>query len=213
MLEQRPPRWDEEEFEVLYAEHFARLVRWVRTIFGSDHADDIAQEALLRLYLRPTLLDPGADPWPWLTVVARNVGRDLARNAAYRVPTDPHDLNRLPAPEDSKDPVERGHDLHTMREALTLMPPAERHLLQLRDIEERSAIDIAELLGLTPNTLRQRVFRARQRLATTFAELDASLPAEPKPLPRSLKRPDVRPVPRRLAPNEPCVCGRPSCPV
>lgn len=211
MVEQRWPGEDEEEFAALYAEHFARLVRWVTVIFGPDHAEDIAQEALFRLYLRPTFLTPGVDPWRWLSVVARNIGRDRAREGQYRTPTDPDDLSRLPAPEASVDPVERGHDLDTMREALSRLSPEERYLLQLRDLEERSAIDIANLLDITPNAVRQRVFRARQRLADTFALLDAPPSPERTPAPRRRERPEVRPVPRRRSPNEPCVCGRPSC--
>lgn len=56
-----------------------------------------------------------------------------------------------------------------VRDHIDRLPDAYRVPLILRDIEERSVAEVAELLGITPNAARIRVHRARQALRATLA--------------------------------------------
>jgi RNA polymerase sigma-70 factor (ECF subfamily) len=53
-----------------------------------------------------------------------------------------------------------------VREAIGELPESYRTVLLLRDIEERSTREAADLLGITENALKLRLHRARQALAT-----------------------------------------------
>jgi RNA polymerase sigma-70 factor (ECF subfamily) len=53
-----------------------------------------------------------------------------------------------------------------VREAIAALPDAYRAVLLLRDIEERSTREAADLLGITENAVKLRLHRARQALAT-----------------------------------------------
>ncbi len=53
-----------------------------------------------------------------------------------------------------------------MRAAIAELPESYRTALMLRDIEERSTREAADLLGITENALKLRLHRARQALAT-----------------------------------------------
>jgi RNA polymerase sigma-70 factor, ECF subfamily len=53
-----------------------------------------------------------------------------------------------------------------VRAAIAELPESYRTALMLRDIEERSTRDAADLLGITENALKLRLHRARQALAT-----------------------------------------------
>jgi RNA polymerase sigma-70 factor (ECF subfamily) len=53
-----------------------------------------------------------------------------------------------------------------VRECINRLPASYREALLLRDIEERSTEETAELLGITPNAVKIRVHRARQALRT-----------------------------------------------
>ena len=53
-----------------------------------------------------------------------------------------------------------------MRAAIAGLPERYRTVLLLRDIEERSTREAADLLGITENALKLRLHRARQALGT-----------------------------------------------
>lgn len=219
MLERCPPGWDE-EFAGIYEQNIGRLVRWLTAVFGSRDAEDIAQEALIRLYQRPTLLD-ARDPWPWLLVVARNVGRDMARRNARNQPLDPDVLNDLA--EGSVHETMLARDTLTLRHALDRISAQDRMLILLHDLKGRSVGAIAEMLDMKPNAVNQRLFRARRRLAAAIGELHGGAVVVDEPQPPAVERateqrrglPDGRHARSTATPAETeqvaCICGRPSC--
>ena len=156
------------EFAVLYDTHRGRLVRWLSGIFGPRHAEDIAQEALTRLYVRPGMLDPGADAWPWLAVVARNVGRDVVRHESYATPVGDDVLDQLTSDAGVHEAVAARDDAERLARALKTITPRDRMLLQLREVERVPVRDIAEKLRMADNAVRQQLFRARRRLADAY---------------------------------------------
>jgi RNA polymerase sigma-70 factor (ECF subfamily) len=74
-------------------------------------------------------------------------------------------------PHTSQDPA--GHDnTHAallVREAVTKLDRMDREILMLREFEELSYAEIAELLALPVNTVRSRLFRARMALRDMLA--------------------------------------------
>lgn len=160
-----------DEFTTICDSHRGRLVRWLTSIFGPRDAEDIAQEALTRLYVRPWLIDEDADAWPWLAVVARNVGRDLARHNALSTTVDAAVLDQLPDSARVHDQVVARDDAERLALALRRISARDRALLHLRDVEGVPVGDIAATLRLNDNAVRQQLFRARKRLANAYVEL------------------------------------------
>lgn len=156
------------EFAAICDAHRGRLVRWLTAVFGPRHAEDIAQEALTRLYVRPGMLHEDADAWPWLAVVARNVGRDLIRRDANTVAVESDVLEQLAAESGVHDTVAARDDAVRLARALRRISPRDRMLLQLRDVDGLPVADIAERLRTNDNAVRQQVFRARRRLASAY---------------------------------------------
>ena len=60
------------------------------------------------------------------------------------------------------------------RAAIARLPDLYRDAFVLRDLEEMSTADVAQLLGLDPAAVRQRVHRARLMLRGYLNELVAS---------------------------------------
>jgi RNA polymerase sigma-70 factor (ECF subfamily) len=164
------PEWGE-AFTAICDTHRGRLVRWLTAIFGPHDAEDIAQEALARLYTRPGLLDERADAWPWLSVVARNVGRDIARHNAFATAVDSDYLADLPGESRVWDQVSARDDAERLAHALRRLNPQDRALIRLRDMQGHSVADIAAQIGANENTVRQQLFRARRKLASTYVAL------------------------------------------
>lgn len=131
----------------------------------ADDADDVAQTALLRAWRSIEHLhapEPG-QMCSWLDAIARNAAIDLARHRARR-PTsalaDDVADDRSVAGE-----VELRVILDGALAALHGLPETLREPLLLSAVDQLSAPQIAERLGITSAAARQRITRARKALA------------------------------------------------
>ena len=166
-----PPAEWRETFADICDRHRTRLVRWLSSIFGARDAEDIAQETLTRLCERPDLLETGRDPWPWLAVVSRNVGRDLARRNARSLAVDATTLAEVADPVVVADQVVARDEGARLAAALRGLSTRERAVIKMRDFQGMPMADIAEMLGSSENAVRQQLFRARRRLADSYLDL------------------------------------------
>jgi RNA polymerase sigma-70 factor, ECF subfamily len=73
-----------------------------------------------------------------------------------------HAVDRRPPRPD--DLFEREELRRTVRAGIDALPSAHRRVIMLRDIEERSTGEVADLLGISPNAVKIRVHRARSAL-------------------------------------------------
>lgn len=128
-----------------------------RVLADGSEAEDVVQETLLRAYLGLTQLREPTRFGAWLVGIALNVARmTLRRRAAFE-----HAIVRVsaePAPEPDND------DFALVRDAVELLPAAERDAVVLHYVEGFSCDEIAALLGQSPGAVRVRLHRARARL-------------------------------------------------
>lgn len=164
--------WNENGFPAFYAEHYAAVREYAARLFGANDADDVAQETMLRTLRRPNGLDLTGSPRPWLFVVARNVAVDLHRRRDA-VPMDADALAALAPPvPDEVAAVSQRLDLATgLRQAMRGLCHRDREVLVLHEIEGLAIPEIAHRAGITPNAVRQRLFRARTNLGRQFKSL------------------------------------------
>jgi RNA polymerase sigma factor (sigma-70 family) len=158
---------DPDAFASLYDRHVVQLFAWARARVG-DHAADLTAEVFARAWLCRGAFRDQADgsAWPWLCGIAHNVLRDSLRRrqvedrARRRLGLPP-----TVAPDPEYDQVEGRLSLPgAALRALAALPPAERELLELRVVQERPYVEIAERLRCTPQAARLRVSRTLRRL-------------------------------------------------
>jgi len=75
-----------------------------------------------------------------------------------------------PWPESPETQLERDELRTLVRESIDKLPETHRVVLHLRDIEELSTEETAEILDITPNAVKIRLHRARQALRTLLDE-------------------------------------------
>jgi RNA polymerase sigma-70 factor, ECF subfamily len=184
VIGQDPPgARDASAFDRLYARHHAGLYRFLYRLAGSrDHADDLFQETWLRMARCWSSLEAVADVEAWLFTVARNVFMSSRRAGA----SERRGVERLRVlPEGRAAPADRALESHERAAALerawAALDDDDRVLLWLVAVEELGQHQIAQVLGLGHAAVRQRVTRARARLAARLAEPPDSV----VPLPRS----------------------------
>lgn len=164
----RKPNPRRGEFEALYAAHSREVwalayARWM----DADSAQDIMQEAFLRLWKQlegpETILNPRA----WLLRVARNLAEDYAKSSFRRHGTQPPEfLGALQARDDQPlAKLEREEAFAQIRGILDELATADREILTLRYAFDYETAAIAEILGVASSAVHMRLSRARQRLA------------------------------------------------
>jgi RNA polymerase sigma-70 factor (ECF subfamily) len=158
---------DADAFAVLYDRHVSRLFGWARARVG-EYAADLTAEVFARAWLRRGSFrdEASGSAFPWLYGIANNVLRDSLRKR--RVEDRARAALGLPAsvaPDPEYDRIEQRLSLpEAALAAIAELPPAERELLDLRVVQERSYREIAARLRCTPEAARLRVSRALRRL-------------------------------------------------
>ncbi|MBS0365350.1 MAG: sigma-70 family RNA polymerase sigma factor [Proteobacteria bacterium] len=130
---------------------------------SSNDAEDIAQEAMLRAW-RAFDGFRGADIKPWLLAIVRNCWRTAgARNQRHAHAELPDDDQGAPATEEAG-PEELAAQLSQSRrldEVMALLPVEYREVLILREVQDLSYREIADVAGIPIGTVMSRLARAR----------------------------------------------------
>ncbi|HEY8624344.1 MAG TPA: sigma-70 family RNA polymerase sigma factor [Casimicrobiaceae bacterium] len=149
------------------------LARWLTR--NDDDAQDIVQEAYVRAF-RSFAGFRGETARPWLLAIVRNTTYTwLAkqRKAEVEVPYDDEVhgdkdcacVESAPGPLDNPEAIlARADDARLVDEALQRLPVGFREVVVLRDIEELSYKEIAEIANLPIGTVMSRLARGRKLL-------------------------------------------------
>jgi RNA polymerase sigma-70 factor (ECF subfamily) len=168
-------RGDEGAFDAAYALHGRRIYSFLARLCGRrDLADDIYQETWIKLARHATRLADDTDLAAWLYTVARNQLRSYHR---WRV-LDADRLRELGfLPSRSGDPspfdaVAADATRAELEQALGELSPANREVLLLVVVEGLGQEQVAKVLGIEHDAVRQRLSRARAQLAERLAASD-----------------------------------------
>jgi len=167
---------DRAAFDQLVKLHQRAAYRWAyRMVHTHDAADDIAQEAFIRLYRTLERIDAERPLSPWLCRVVINLATNYLRRQKTHVSIDDNPgMEAVIAPDSGSDhPVSEHHRrqfVARLEEEIEKLPPKFKSVFVLRVQDNRSYEEIAEILGLTMGTVMSRLSRARNRLRKELAE-------------------------------------------
>ena len=167
-------RQADDEFAGLYRHYRPQLLRYITHHFGPRDADEITQEALTRALRAMDRNRTEAETWAWLVRVARNVAHDLARARRLCETTDDDTLlaNDVAADEILPEPAALLDERRRLvRRALRMLPPSQRRILVLYEVDELNCPAIARLVGSTEDAVRKALQRARRRFAAEVRAL------------------------------------------
>jgi RNA polymerase sigma-70 factor, ECF subfamily len=172
---------DRPAFATLIERYWDRLYRWLcRLTRDATSAEDLTQETFLKAFAAVGRFQAGSNFRAWLFRIGHNNFVNLRRSVRH---------NRQPlvpeiAEEQHHGPVAEAlsrEALLLIADAVSKLPSDFRGALTLRVEEGLSFRDIAAVLGITEETARWRVFKARQKLMAVLApELSSAEPNEPK---------------------------------
>ncbi len=190
----RAPRAPDEatlgqRFEDLFLPHLNAAYSLARFIARDPAAaDDIVQESFLRAF-RSFEKYRGGDAKSWLLAIVRNCSFDWSKSSrrappavdpADRAGTAPEPLERwIPNPEQLGDCTQDGPETAVVRQSeidevralIRRLPEPFRETLVLRELEELSYKEIAQITGAPIGTVMSRLARARQMLTTEMEQM------------------------------------------
>jgi len=167
---------DTAAFEEAYRRYGSRIYNFlIRLSRDRCLAEDLLQETWLRLARNALLLDEQTNLAAWLFSVARNLFvshqrwqkitfERLQEWLRFREPATPYDLC-------AADQTER-----YLEEALGRLQTANREIILLVCVEGLTPLEAAEVIGISPESARQRLSRARKSLAKSFADAENRSP-------------------------------------
>jgi RNA polymerase sigma-70 factor, ECF subfamily len=173
---------DREKFHLLILPYEGRIFRTAFALVkNAEEAEDVVQDAVLKAYRKLASFRGDAKFSTWLIAITLNEARGRLRrdnraivdsldeqreeNAGF-TPAALTDWREVPLAA-----LERQEIRTLVQQAVAELPDTYREIVTLRDVEECSVNDTAELLGISVSLVKVRLHRARLLLQKKLAPL------------------------------------------
>ncbi len=171
---------DEDAYAIVVRTLGGRMLSVARRFLQDEElARDAVQDAFLSAFRSMHAFDGDAQLSTWLHRIVVNAAlmklrtrrRKPEQSIEPMLPAfaeDGHHATRpvVPWTDSAEQTLLRRESRAQVRAAIADLPESYRTVLMLRDMEERSTREAADLLGISENALKLRLHRARQALAT-----------------------------------------------
>lgn len=156
-----------QEFIHLTTRHLEDLRRLLTALCCGDRmtADDLAQDTLLKAYVQIDSLKDAEKFRAWLMKIAYTTFLNSRRALKQTEPVD----NAIGLMTDST--ADNSFDYQELYSALNRLTPMERTSVTLYYIEGYAIKEVAEIIGVSPEAVKQHIYRGRQHLRTLLTRL------------------------------------------
>ncbi|MGO4736194.1 RNA polymerase sigma factor [Bosea sp. 2KB_26] len=172
---------DGDAFRSIMRTHNQRLYRIARGIVRNDsEAEDVVQEAYVQAFTHLERFRGDSTLATWLSRIVINeaLGRlrrnrqetELARSGDRGAAAQIIQFPRNTSCDDPERAMAQRQILHLVERATDNLPDTYRSVFMARVIEGLSVVETAELLGLRPETVKTRLYRARHLLRKQLDE-------------------------------------------
>jgi RNA polymerase sigma-70 factor, ECF subfamily len=166
-----------DRFDALYGEHFEFVWRSLRRLgVRPEDLDDAAQDVFIVFLRRCAEFRRESSCRTWLFGIASNVAHQYRRKAQRQAQTLPvTDSERTPHPS----PLDQASSTQALRVIdafLASLDDSKRDVFILAELEQLSAPEIAEALGVKLNTVYSRLRAARQAFHALLSQHAGSEP-------------------------------------
>jgi RNA polymerase sigma-70 factor (ECF subfamily) len=179
-LLERSRSGDTSAFGALMAMHqqYAYIIAF-RILRDEDHAKDVVQEAFLRIWKHLNRYQHSAKFTTWLhTIVVRlcydRMKSEARRRAVLSRPT--RDVKDLPFSRDLEHDVESRDISERILTLAKKLPPKQRLVFMLRDVQDWTIEEISRLAGMSVNTVKANLCYARKVIREGYERLERGTP-------------------------------------
>jgi RNA polymerase sigma-70 factor (ECF subfamily) len=163
----------EVEFARLFEEYSSPIYNYVlRMVADADRAADITQDTFIKAYRKLDTVTDTASTRSWLYRIATNTAIDdmrRRRNVTTMSDDQPTFANRADSRPGPEAEVMAGTLDERVQRALLTLRPNHRQCLLLSDLDDMSAQQIGEVMGLSYGAVRTLLCRARGEMRRALA--------------------------------------------
>lgn len=179
---------DESAFEALVERYHPRLIRFALSFASRwELAEDVVQETWIGLLRGLDRFEGRSSLGTWLFQICANRARSMAAREARIIPVDPEGPAVDPAlfqadgawaepvtawADPPTDAAEQAELIERIRRAIDDLPPGQRQVVTLRDVEGMTAVQVCEIMSITEVNQRVLLHRGRTRVRAVLDRLD-----------------------------------------
>lgn len=161
---------DVQSFELLILKYQSRLFATVLNVVKDrELAEDITQEAYMKGFDKLDTLKNREQFYPWLKRIALNLALNHFERAKRVMDVENEEdetsfFERIPDGESPEELIVKEELKRYVRRYVDALPDKLRVVVVLREIEDMSYEEIAEMMNIPIGTVRSRLFNARQMI-------------------------------------------------
>lgn len=161
-LFERISEGDEKAFRKVFHAYNKILFPFVVALMKSEtEAREVMQEVFLKLWLQRSTLRSVENPGGWLRTLASNHAYDhLRKQATYHRYLNEMHLQQPDAAGEFNDQQQAAQARELLRQAISRLPERRRQIFELSKLEGLSRREVANLLELSENTVRNQLAEA-----------------------------------------------------
>lgn len=168
----KPVENNMENFLLAYKDKFYRFA--LRLTGNENDAKDVMQDLAIKIWQKGKDFDKLENKEAWVMSVTKNLAIDkIRRNKIRQHDNLEHAYKLADNINDPGQQVESKDMMDKIKNLIDTMPENYKAVLQLREIEEMSYKEIADILNMTIEKVKIYIFRARKMLQKLI--LDANL--------------------------------------
>ncbi len=162
-----------EAYEKLYAQHVNRIGRIAKSYLGVDDVEDVVQEVFIRVYKNIKKFRGDSSLSTWIYRITVNVCKDMRAKkhrkkeilTSFGLEEDDEKSFLEPVEENKpSDELLKEISAEEIRRAIEALSQEDRLLITLREIEDMSYAEIAEVVEKPVGTVKSRLHYAREKL-------------------------------------------------
>lgn len=143
-----------------------------RITLDSAEAEDIVQDTMIRVWNKRDEWEQLDSVEAYCLTIARNLAIDRSQKIEAQHAELLPEMQELPDVLQPDEQLEQQEQLKWIQRFINSLPEKQRTMLQLRDVEEKSYKEIAEIMHLTEEQVKVNLFRARQRIKLKYSEIN-----------------------------------------
>jgi len=171
-LASRAAAGDDSAFTTLVTRYQPAVFRW-SLMFANDpdEAEDISQEVFVRAHRRLSQYRSDGSLEAWFYAVTRRAANQMRRKAKRRTRLALSPGARPAREVYTTDPggrVDRERATALIHEMFSTLPPRQREIFALIDLQGLTPVEVAERTGMKPTSVRANLFKARKSIRARF---------------------------------------------
>ncbi|WP_339917651.1 RNA polymerase sigma factor [Yeosuana marina] len=145
----------------------------LKMVKNREEAEEVAQDTFIKVYKSLSQFKGDSKFSTWIYKVTYNTCLDrLKKNKREQhvVPIDEFNTNQIKSLDNALDAMQDKERIQAIQDCIGLLPSDDAFLLTLFYFEEQSLEEIANVVNLTTNNVKVKLFRSRKKLTTILKE-------------------------------------------